>query len=143
MFRKLLTACVLVAIVGLNLAVADPAQDKKALQGKWTMTKGGDTAAMTFDGDKFKLDLKGKSASGTFTLAAADKLAGMDLAIKEGSDEETKKYVGKTAKAIYKLEGDKLTWLASEPGSPDRPTAFPKEGENPKGLLLIFERAKK
>ena len=91
----------------------------------------------------FKLEFKGKSASGTFTIDPAKTPKTMDLAITKGSDPETQKYEGKTAKAIYEVDGGKLKWLANEPGKDERPEAFPKEGERAKGLYLILERDKK
>jgi len=117
--------------------------DKKKLQGAWSMTKDNETMRMTIEGDNFKLEFKGKSASGTFKIDPAKTPRTMDLMITKGSDEETKKYEGKTAKAIYEFDGAKFKWLANEPGSDERPAAFPKEGERAKGLYIIFEREKK
>ncbi len=117
-------------------------KDKKALQGTWTGSKGDKKAQLTFDGNKFMLELGGKSASGTFTIDPAKDPKQIDLTVTKG-DDETKKFEGKTSKGIYELDGDKLKWLASEPGAEDRPEAFPKEGDKTKGLYLIFERAKK
>lgn len=117
-------------------------KDKKALQGTWTGSKGDKKAQLTFDGNKFMLELGGKSASGTFTIDPAKKPKQIDMTVIKG-DDETKKFEGKTSKGIYELDGDKLKWLASEPGADDRPEAFPKEGDKTKALYLIFERAKK
>jgi uncharacterized protein (TIGR03067 family) len=117
--------------------------DKKKLQGAWTMTKDNETIRMTFDGEKFKLEFKGKSADGTFTIDPTKTPKTMDVAVTKGSDAETMKYEGKTAKAIYEFDGDKLKWLANEPGKEDRPAAFPKDGEKAKGLYLVLEREKK
>jgi uncharacterized protein (TIGR03067 family) len=149
MFRKSAVAFALLGVVatlGCLVAANDkdqPAKDRKALQGKWTAKKGDDTMSFTIDDAKFALEGKGKSFSGTFTIDPTQKVKSMDLTIKEAGDEEGKKYVGKAAKAIYSLDGDKLKWLAHEPGKDERPADFPKEGEPVKGLYLQFERAKK
>jgi len=100
-------------------------------------------AQLTFEGNKFMLELGGKSASGTFTIDPAKKPKQIDMTVTKGSDEDTKKYEGKTSKGIYELEGDKLKWLAAEPGAEDRPEAFPNDPAKVKGLYLILERAKK
>jgi uncharacterized protein (TIGR03067 family) len=118
-------------------------EDKKVLQGTWTGSKGDKKAQLTFDANKFTLELGGKSASGTFKIDPAKKPKQIDMTVTKGSDDDTKKFEGKTSKGIYELDGDKLKWLASEPGAEDRPEAFPKEGDKTKGLYLIFERAKK
>jgi uncharacterized protein (TIGR03067 family) len=118
-------------------------KDKKALQGTWTGSKGDKKAQLTFEGNKFMLELGGKSASGTFTIDPAKKPKQIDMTVTKGSDEDTKKYEGKTSKGIYELEGDKLKWLAAEPGAEDRPEAFPNDPAKVKGLYLILERAKK
>ena len=117
-------------------------KDKKAIQGTWTGSKGDKKAQLTFEGNKFTFEFGGKSASGTFTIDPAKKPKQIDVTVTKG-DDETKKYEGKTSKGIYELDGDKLKWLASEPGAEDRPEAFPKEADKAKGLYLILERAKK
>jgi uncharacterized protein (TIGR03067 family) len=67
----------------------------------------------------------------------------MNLAVEKGTGDNTKQYEGKTAKAIYEFDGKKLKWFASEPGRDQRPGAFPKEGEDSKGMYVVFEREKK
>lgn len=119
------------------------AKGQKALQGLWTAKKDDETFKMTFDGNKFKLEFKGESASGTYTLDPSKEPKTMDLLIVKGSGDNTQKFEGKTSKAIYHVDAKKLKWLANQPGRDERPEAFPKEGEGPKGLYLEFERAKK
>lgn len=133
-------------LAGSNfLAIAGGDKDKpvKALQGVWTAAKGDEKMKMTFDGKKFKLEFKGESASGTYTVNAAAKPATMDLLVVKGTGENTQKFEGKTSKAIYAIEGTKLKWLANEPGKDERPTAFPADGERAKGLYIVFDKAKK
>src|SRR5258708_7134236 len=77
--------------------------DKKAVQGTWTGSKGDKKAQLTFEGNKFTLELGGKSASGTFTIDPAKKPKQIDMTVTKG-DDETKKYEGKTSKGIYELD---------------------------------------
>ena len=41
------------------------------------------------------------------------------------------------------FNSDRFKWLAPSPGDEERPTAFPQEGEQARGLYLIFDREKK
>jgi uncharacterized protein (TIGR03067 family) len=117
--------------------------DKKALQGSWTAMKGDRTAKITFEKDKFELDFDGKKVTGTYALDASQAPKHIDLNVKTVSDEDAKKFEGKTSKAIYELEANRFKWLAPQPGNDDRPNAFPQDGEQAKGLYLTFERDKK
>ena len=65
------------------------------------------------------------------------------MTVTKGSDEETKKYEGKTSKGIYELDGNKLKWCANEPGLDERPDAFPEKDAKTKSLFLVLEREKK
>jgi uncharacterized protein (TIGR03067 family) len=118
-------------------------KDRKALQGTWKGAVGDKKAQLTFDGDKFTLMMGDSSASGTFKIDPGQKPKHIDMTVTKGSDEHTKKYEGKTSKGLYELDGNKLKWLANEPGKDDRPAAFPAKGEDPKGLYLVMEREKK
>ena len=119
------------------------AKSQKALQGLWTAKKGEEIFKMTFDGNKFKLEFKGESASGTYTIDPSKNPNEMDLLIVKGTGDNTQKFEGKTSKSIYQVDGKKLKWLANEPGKDERPEALPKEGERAKGLYIVFDRAKK
>jgi uncharacterized protein (TIGR03067 family) len=120
------------------------AKERKALQGTWTATKGDAKIQMVFDGNKFSFEIKGKTVSGTYTLDPTKKPKTIDMLVAEGSDEDTKKFKGKTAKCIYELDGTKFKWNANEPGGDERPEAFPLDGDKQnKHLYVVFERAKK
>lgn len=129
-----------------GLAVAGGDKNKaaqKALQGSWTAVKGDEKFKMSFEGNKWKLEFKGETANGTFTIDASKAPNQMDLAVVKGSGDNTMKFEGKTSKAIFAIEGTKLKWLANEPGRDERPDAFPKDGDSPKHLYVVFERDKK
>jgi uncharacterized protein (TIGR03067 family) len=113
---------------------------KKAIQGTWTAAKGDQKMELSFHVDKtFSLSFKGKKLTGTYTVDPSKSPAHLDMTVTDaGSDDETKKYMGKTSKAIYQIDGNKMKWLAPEPGNEERPTAFPKEGEKTKALYITW-----
>lgn len=118
-------------------------KDKKSLQGTWKGSAGDKKAQMTFDGKKFTFMFGDSSASGTFTINPEKNPKHINFKVLKGSDEHTKKFEGKTSKGLYELDGNKLKWLANEPGKDERPAAFPKKGEETKFLYITFERVKK
>ena len=131
------------AVLGCGLAIfltglvqgGDSKSDKKALQGTWTVTEGDKKGVFHFEGDKFTVTFEDDQPyKGTFKLDGSKKPKAIDMMIKKGE-----KYVGMTAQAIYKIEKNKLTWCASEPGN-DRPTEFVQSDGT---LLLVLERKKK
>jgi uncharacterized protein (TIGR03067 family) len=134
-------AVLLLACTGY-LAVANE-NESKALQGTWEASKGDEKMKMVIDGKKFTLEFGGKTVNGTFTIDPAKKPMAMDMLITEGSDAKTQEYKGKTAKAIYEIDGTKLKWCANEPGKDERPTEFSNDATKQKALCLTFERAKK
>lgn len=119
------------------------AKDKKALQGTWKGSAGDKKAILTFDGNKATFMMGESTASGTFTIDPAKNPKHIDITVTKGSDEHTMKYEGKTSKGLYELDGNKLKWIANEPGKDERPEAFPKDGEKVKMLYVTFEREKK
>jgi uncharacterized protein (TIGR03067 family) len=140
---------ILVCGLGLLLANAATGGDTKGelakLQGKWTADKAGKKIELKFDKDKFTISFEGKAFAGTFKIDPSKTPKHMDLTITEVDPTVTEgqKFVGKTALAIYAMDGDSLKWVASEPGKEDRPSAFPdKEGEVKGHLYLVFKRAK-
>jgi uncharacterized protein (TIGR03067 family) len=139
----LLVGALVLAGSSFAAIAGDAKDDKKAIQGAWSFTKGDDTIKLTFKGDKFQFEFKGASVNGTFKLDATKKPHTIDMAVTKGSDEKTKAYEGKTALGIYQLDGDKLKWCTNEPGKEERPTAFPAVGEKAMGLFVTFERQKK
>lgn len=117
--RRSLMALALVSLT-LNLTYADDAA--KALEGTWA-TDGGDgiSAEWTFKGDKLEANVNGNTYKAEFKAdAKAQPHATLDVTITDSPDDNGK---GRVGKAIYKLEGDKLTICVSMPGN-DRPGAF-------------------
>ena len=94
----------------------------KALAGTWK-TDGGDgiDATWTFDGNKLKAVVNGNEYKAEFTVdEKAKPNATMDVTITESPEGDGGKKVGK---AIYKLDGTKLTICVAMPGN-ERPKEF-------------------
>jgi uncharacterized protein (TIGR03067 family) len=93
------------------------------LEGTWVGTADGEYGGeWTFIFSKNKVEAKGPQSeyySGTFTLNTKTNPKQADFKIDKCSMSQ---YVGETALGIYKLEGNKLTMAASEPGSFSRPS---------------------
>ena len=143
---------VLLAAIGLAAAaVADDAADKKdkeKLQGTWAAVSGEKEGkedpeakehALVFEGDKFSVK-KGDQVvvRGTFKIDASKSPKTMDIEISEGPEDVK----GKTAQAIYALDGDELTWCVAEPGSGKRPEKLATK-EGVKHMLVKLKREKK
>ena len=91
------------------------------LDGIWIGTAGGSYGEWTFTISKGKVEVKGPESefySGTVELNTNAKPKQVAFKIEKCSFPE---YVGETSLGIYKLEGNKLTIAASEPGSMSRP----------------------
>jgi uncharacterized protein (TIGR03067 family) len=111
-------------------------KDKEALQGTWNFVSGLREAQMLIAGDHFTVHFaSGEIYVGTYHLDASRKPKAMDLFISEGPE----RHRGKTALAIYDLDGDHLIWCPAEPGVGDRLRAFPPEADT-KRLCLVFRR---
>jgi RNA polymerase sigma factor (sigma-70 family) len=82
---------------------------------------------ITFGDGKFTLERDGKSIEGTFKLNPAAKPKAIDTTVE-----------GKTALAIYSLDGDKLKLCSDEDGT-NRPTEFATKA-GVRHVLLIFKR---
>jgi uncharacterized protein (TIGR03067 family) len=93
----------------------------KAFEGTWkTAENEGLDATWTFEGTTLKAVVNGVDYTCKVSVDAdAKPNATMDLTIDEGPDDAK----GKTSKAIYKLDGEKLTICVSAPGK-DRPKDF-------------------
>jgi uncharacterized protein (TIGR03067 family) len=129
-------------LTGLVVA-GDTKEDQKKLEGTWKAEFEGKKVEMKFAKEKFTVTFtdgnKDLVFTGTVKIDAAKKPKEMDMTIEEGKD-----FAGKTALAIYDLDGDSFKWCANEPGKDARPTAFPdKQGESAEGhLYLVLKRAK-
>jgi uncharacterized protein (TIGR03067 family) len=134
-----------VTLVALSAAAQDEKSnaDKKAIQGTWTGKKGDNEVRLTFAAEKLTIEIGAKKIQATFALDSSKTPKHIDVTVVEVSEDDAKKYEGKTSKGIFELDGDRLKWLAATPGGDDRPEALPQEGENPKGLYLSLEREKK
>lgn len=109
----------------------------KALAGTWA-NDGGDgiQAEWKFEGDKLEANINGNTYKAEIKLdAKATPNSTMDVIITESPDGDGK---GKVGKAIYKLDGDKLTLCVALPGH-DRPTEFSNVDE----VQYKFELKKK
>jgi uncharacterized protein (TIGR03067 family) len=99
----------------------DTAKKGAELDGTWVGTAGGEYGEWTFKISAGKVEVKGPDFdfySGTVTLNTKTNPKQADFKISKCSMPE---YEGRTSLSIYKLEGDKLTLAASEPGSMSRP----------------------
>jgi len=104
------------------------------LEGTWVgADAGGYGGQWTFVISKGKVEVKGPESeyyAGTVTLNTKTNPKQADFKIDKCSMPE---YAGETSLSIYKLEGNKLTMAASEPGSMYRPTFFDSTG----GVMLF------
>ena len=108
---------------------ADTAKKGAELDGTWVGTAGGEYGEWTFRISAGKVEIKGPDFtfySGTVTLNTKTNPKQADFKISKCSMPE---YEGKTSLGIYKLEADKLTLAASEPGSMSRPYYLESGGE--------------
>ncbi len=115
-------------VLGLSAGVSsralgdDKAQSEllKPFQGAWATDGDGIDAKWTFEGEKVKATVNGTDYTCKVKIdKEAKPNATLDLEIEDGPEEAK----GKTSKAIYKLDGEKLTLCVSVPGK-DRPKDF-------------------
>ena len=114
--------------------VMQKAKTGSELDGTWVGSDaGGYGGQWTFVISNGKVEVKGPESeyyAGTVTLKDKANPKQADFKIDKCSMPE---YVGETSLSIYKLEGNKLTMAASEPGSMYRPTFFDSSG----GVMLF------
>ena len=93
----------------------------KAIQGTWVTSENDSLdAKWAFKGETVEVSVNGQEYTGKIKADdTAKPHSTLDIAISEGPEESK----GKTGKAIYKLEGDKLVISVSTPGH-DRPKDF-------------------
>ena len=108
---------------------ADTAKKGADLDGTWVGTADGDYGGQwTFVISKGKVEIKGPDSifySGMVKLNTKTNPKQADFKINNCSQPE---YIGATSLGIYKLEGNKLTLVASEPGSMYRPSYLESGG---------------
>lgn len=137
------TLALLAATAGLAplSAAADESADSpalKAIQGTWATSENDPLdAKWTFKGETVEVNVNGMEYVGKVKLDDhAKPHSTLDIAISEGPEESK----GKTGKAIYKLEGEKLVISVSMPGH-DRPKDF--EPVPDEVYLFELKKAKK
>jgi uncharacterized protein (TIGR03067 family) len=110
--------------------------DLKKMQGAWVKTEGeGPDARWVFEGDTLKAKVGDNDYVCKVTLdPKASPHPTADLLVKEGPGD----IVGKTSKAIYKFDGDKLVFCVTHAGVDNRPTDF-KPAEN-ESFLFEFKK---
>lgn len=127
-----------------RLAAADPPADLEALAGKWQPTEadlGGnkidpmllESARVTYEGDKYTIEVDKKTERGTIVLDPKKDPKAMDIFPTEGENN------GKTLLAVYEVKGDELKICYSL-----SPTVRPESFEPASNTLLLvkFKRVK-
>ncbi len=118
----------------------DAKKDQDQLQGTWRAEKEGKSPEFKFTKDTFTLTFDGKgSFKGTFKIDSAKNPKEIDLTVTEAPKDRFK---GKTSRGIYELGKDSFKWCGNEPGSDERPKAFPEKEGQGKFLYLTFKRTK-
>jgi uncharacterized protein (TIGR03067 family) len=111
-------------------------RDRERLQGTWSFVSGKREAQLLISGEHFTMRFRnGDIYVGTFTLDPTHRPRAMDLVIHEGPEQ----YRGKTALAIYEMDGEHLIWCPADPGREDRLGAFPPVDDF-SHLCIIFRR---
>ncbi|OJW03207.1 MAG: hypothetical protein BGO49_00085 [Planctomycetales bacterium 71-10] len=114
----------------------EPGPALKAVQGTWTTRDDAEVSAKwTIKGDAIKVLVNGVEYAGKVTIdAEAKPHPAFTIDIKEGPGE----VVGKSAKGVYKVDGDKLDVNIAAPGN-DRPVDFNPFGSD----IYLFELTRK
>lgn len=140
--RTLLLALfsVATAIVLTNGLRADDAKvtgDLKKMQGVWVNDGDGPELRWVIDGQSLKATVNGSEYVCTIKLdPKAEPIPTADLTIKEGPGDSA----GKTSRAIYKFDGEKMILCITHPGGDDRPTEFKATEE--KSFLFTLKKDK-
>jgi uncharacterized protein (TIGR03067 family) len=127
-------------LAGTSFVAADEDASKspavKALQGTWSTPESAELEAKwVFKGDVLEATVNGMEYLGKIKLdEKAKPHATLDIALTDGPEDSK----GKTAKAIYKLDGEKLVVAVGQPGM-DRPKDFEPVADQ----VYLFELKKK
>ena len=108
---------------------ADTAKEGGVLDGTWVGTAGGGYGEWTFTISEGKVEVKGPDSeyySGTVKVNTNTNPKQVDFKINKCSLPE---YVNETSLGIFKLDGNKLTLVAAEPGSMMRPYSLESGGD--------------
>jgi uncharacterized protein (TIGR03067 family) len=142
----LINATLLLASIGFPGVDDAKKDDAEAIKGKWTavsIKQGGNpipdvvtkTFKFDFDGKNYTNTAAGQSEEGGYALDSSKTPRTIDFDIKTGNDK------GKKQLAIYMLDGDKLTIVAAQAGSTERPTTLEPDADSPL-LVIALEREK-
>jgi len=121
----------LAALLGTAGCASLRHSDSTGLQGTWKGqeigSNAGDSRYFIFSGNRIEFQGANNDdwCRGTFTLRPETNPPQIVGTITECHDAQ---YIGKTARAIYRLDGDTLTVTGYEPGNPDVPSAFDAPG---------------
>ena len=122
----------------IDVREAAAAKDRERLQGVWNFLTGRRKVQLFINGDRFTARFNnGDVYVGTFDLDPTKKPKALDMTVVEGPD----KYKGLTTRCIYALDGDHLVWCPGDPGSGERPKAFPPSDSH-EYLCVVFRREK-
>jgi uncharacterized protein (TIGR03067 family) len=107
----------------------------KAIQGTWVSPENSNLEAKwVFKGDKLTASVNGMDYEGKVKIDdKAKPHPTLDIELTEGPEDAK----GKTAKAVYKLDGDKLIVCVAHPGG-DRPKDFEPQPDE----VYVFELKK-
>lgn len=143
---RLANVVLLLASAGLIAADEPKKDDAESLKGNWSavsMKQGKDDLPDNLV-KSFKFGLDGTNYTNTigtelaeeggYTIDASKMPKTIDFDIKKGPD------AGKKQLGLYKIEGDKLTIIASQAGSTERPKSL--DADSDQVLLLVLERVK-
>jgi uncharacterized protein (TIGR03067 family) len=142
-----LASMLLVLTAAGFLATDDPKKDADSLKGKWaavSLSVGGQSQPDDYV-KAFKLNFDEKTYTnlvkeevveeGGYTIDPGKSPKTIDFEIKKGQDQ------GKKQLGIYKLEGGKLTIVASKAGASERPKSFTVEAGGDVAEVVL-EKAK-
>jgi uncharacterized protein (TIGR03067 family) len=140
-------AALVVVLGGLAARAADSSDDKKNMQGKWTLSQldeDGKAQEVGKDSDKFfqiefgdgkvTVEFKSGKEEGTYKIDPTQKVKTIDITANTGADK------GKTLLGIYSLDGDTLKVCMAEADAKERPTEF--KGKKDKITVYVLKRVK-
>jgi uncharacterized protein (TIGR03067 family) len=140
-----LAAITIAALSALAALAAEPTQDRKALQGTWTIVKaelGGqpmdaavaNSISLKIREGKYEVSVGGALDKGTYTLDSKSRPKGMTVTGTDGPNQ------GKTLPAIYEVHGDTLRICYDLSGG-KRPAEF-KTSAGTQLFLVTYSRKK-
>lgn len=144
---RLAGAMLILSVVGLLAADDAKKDDADALKGKWSVisvTQGGQAAEadrikdlkIAFDDKSYTVTgSEALAEEGAYTIDASKSPKTIDFDIKKGQQ------AGSLQLGVFKIEGGKLTIVASLAGAKERPTSFKVEAGAPL-IELVLEKAK-